>query len=261
VSVWAVVVAGGGGTRFGRAKQWELLGGRRVVDWAVEAARSVCDGVVLVVPAWAGRAGDDAPPRDGGASARVAGRSAGAPVCARADVVVAGGPTRAGSVRQGLSAVPGDAEIVVVHDAARPLASPTLFAAVVGAVRRGAAAAVPGVPVADTIKQVVSGKVASTLQREALVAVQTPQAFRADLLRAAHAGAGEATDDAALVEALGVEVVVVEGDPANLKLTYAHDLAAAEALLARGPSVVAARGSGTGAGPPGPLDAEPAAGG
>jgi 2-C-methyl-D-erythritol 4-phosphate cytidylyltransferase len=123
----------------------------------------------------------------------------------------------------------------VVHDAARPLAAPALFDAVIEAVTAGGAdGAVPGVPPSDTIKAVdASGHVTSTLDRATLVAVQTPQAFRAAALRRAHADApAGATDDAMLVEALGGTVRVVPGDPANLKITDPDDLAAAERLLA-----------------------------
>jgi 2-C-methyl-D-erythritol 4-phosphate cytidylyltransferase len=198
--VWAVVVAAGSGARFGAPKQYERLGDRRVLDWSLAAARSVADGVVLVV----------APERAGDPEAA-------------ADVVVAGGGTRSASVRAGLAAVPEGAAVVVVHDAARPGASPGLFAAVVAAVREGADAAVPGVPVVDTIKRVVDG-VVETLDRSQLVAVQTPQAFRATALRAAHAGGGEATDDGALVEAAGGRVVIVPGEPDNVKVTTPADL-------------------------------------
>jgi 2-C-methyl-D-erythritol 4-phosphate cytidylyltransferase len=112
-----------------------------------------------------------------------------------------------------------------VHDAARPFAAPALFEAVVAAVRAGADGAVPGIPVSDTIKRVVGGAVVATLDRDELVAVQTPQAFAAAALRRAHAdGAAEATDDAALVEATGGRVVVVPGDPANTKITLRADL-------------------------------------
>src|SRR5690606_39839167 len=176
--------------RFGGHKQYEPLAGRRVVDWSLEAARAAADGVVLVVAA--GRAGDAEP---------------------AADAVVAGADTRSGSVRAGLAAVPADAEVIVVHDGARPLADAALFRAVVDAVRAGADAAVPGVPVVDTLRARAGG----TVDRDGLVAVQTPQAFRAGPLRAAHAGEGEATDDASLVEAAGGKVVVVNGSPTNLK--------------------------------------------
>jgi 2-C-methyl-D-erythritol 4-phosphate cytidylyltransferase len=115
----------------------------------------------------------------------------------------------------------------VVHDGARPLAGAELFARVVDAVRGGADAAVPGVDVTDTLRHRSGGPV----DRGGLLAVQTPQAFRATALREAHAGEPDATDDASLVEAMGGKVVVVEGSPANLKITRPIDLAIAEALL------------------------------
>jgi 2-C-methyl-D-erythritol 4-phosphate cytidylyltransferase len=212
VSVWAVVVAAGAGERFGRPKQLELVGGRRVVDWAVSAARRWCEGVVVVVA-----------PHELGVDID------------GADAVVAGGRERSDSVRAGLAALPEGVEIVVVHDAARPAAPDGLFGAVIAAVRDGADGAVPGLPVTDTIKVVAhDGTVEQTLDRHRLVAVQTPQAFRVDALRGAHAGGGDATDDAALVEGRGGRVVVVAGDPANVKLTVPSDLAALDAALAGG---------------------------
>ena len=207
-SAWAVVVAAGSGTRFGAPKQYEMLGDRRVLDWAVDAARAVASGVVVVVPEAAA-----ATPEPG------------------ADVVVAGGATRSASVRAGLAAVPPDTEVVIVHDAARPLASAALFEAVVAAVTAGADGAVPGVPVTDTVKRVSAGFVVETPDRSALLAVQTPQGFRADMLRRAYARPAEllaaATDCASLVEAAGGSVAVVEGDTANLKVTTPDDLAEA----------------------------------
>lgn len=203
--MWTVVVAGGSGTRFGGAKQYLEVAGRRVVDWSVAAARTASDGVVVVVPA----ADVDEP-------------------IAGADAVVAGGPSRAESVRRGLAAVPDDARVVLVHDAARPAASAELFRAVVAAVEAGAEAVVPGVPVTDTLRHRDGG----TLDREAVVAVQTPQGFPAAVLRAAHARGGEATDDAGLVEAAGGTVAVVPGEPTNRKLTHPTDRAALEATLA-----------------------------
>jgi 2-C-methyl-D-erythritol 4-phosphate cytidylyltransferase len=138
-------------------------------------------------------------------------------------------------VRAGLAAVPADADVIAVHDAARPLAAPALYAAVVAAVRAGADGAIPGIPVADTLKRVDARGheqvIVGTVDRSALVAAQTPQAFRADVLRAAHASGDDATDDAALVEARGGKVVIVPGDPSNLKLTGPRDLAVAAALL------------------------------
>jgi 2-C-methyl-D-erythritol 4-phosphate cytidylyltransferase len=217
--VWSIVVAGGSGQRFGRLKQFSLLGGRPVLAWAVQACRPASAGVVLVVPA-----------TDGSGAADPHG----------ADAVVPGGATRADSVRCGLAAVPAEAEVIVVHDAARPLASPALFSAVIAAVTDGGAdGAVPGVPPSDTIKAVdESGRVTSTLDRATLVAVQTPQAFRATALRRAHAGPAPAgvTDDAMLIEALGGTVQVVPGEPGNLKITDPDDLGTAERLLAARPA-------------------------
>jgi 2-C-methyl-D-erythritol 4-phosphate cytidylyltransferase len=141
-----------------------------------------------------------------------------------------------------LSEVPADVPVVVVHDAVRPLARPRLFHDVVAAVGGEVAGALCGVPVVDTVKRVVGSgalvTVAGTLDRAELVAVQTPQAFRTDVLRRAHGTSGEATDDAALVEALGATVRVVPGDPDNVKVTTPADLVRAELLLAAGPEVL-----------------------
>jgi len=222
-SVWGIVVAGGSGTRFGGPKQFVSLAGRTVAERSVAACRSVCERVVLVVPAGAPDERDES---DG---------SPGAPAHG-ADVVVVGGPTRAASVRSGLAALGPDAAVVVVHDAARPLAQPALFEAVVGALGSGAAGAICAVAVSDTVKRVRRDArddvtVAETVDRSDLVAVQTPQAFVVDVLRRAHEHEPEATDDAALVEALGLRVAVVPGDPGNLKLTTPADLARAELLV------------------------------
>jgi 2-C-methyl-D-erythritol 4-phosphate cytidylyltransferase len=202
---WTVVVGGGGGSRFGALKQYAALGGARVIDLAVAAARSASDGVVVVVP----------------------------PVDAGREGAIAGGATRSESVRRGLATVPPEVTIVCVHDAVRPLATPALFTAVIDAVRGGADAAVPAVPVTDTIKVVGPDRaVASTPDRSTLVAVQTPQAFRAEALRAAYAGdlAG-ATDCASLVERRGGRVRVVEGSRALVKVTTPHDLDVVARLL------------------------------
>lgn len=207
MSVWAIVVAAGSGSRFGAPKQFARLRGAPVVERAVAVAASVCDHVVVVLPGgheWHGGEGA---------------------------VAVTGGDSRAASVRSGLAAVPGDADVIVVHDAARPLAGPELFRRVIDAVAGGADAAVPGIPVPDTLKRVEGDRVVETVSRDHLVAVQTPQAFRADVLRLAHADGGEATDDAGLVEEAGGAVVVVPGDPRNLKLTTALDLELAAGLL------------------------------
>jgi 2-C-methyl-D-erythritol 4-phosphate cytidylyltransferase len=134
-------------------------------------------------------------------------------------------------VRAGLEAVPDDTAIIVVHDAARPLATRALFVSVIDAVRAGADGAIPVLPIADTVKRVDGNVVMGTVPRDDLVVVQTPQAFRAEALRAAHADSGVGTDDAALVEAVGGKVVAVAGDPRNVKLTVAYDLELVRAML------------------------------
>jgi 2-C-methyl-D-erythritol 4-phosphate cytidylyltransferase len=216
------VVAGGSGRRFGGRKQFLPLAGQPVASWSVRAARAVADGVVLVVPRTDGATGDGVVPPPGATGDAAYG----------ADTVVAGGASRADSVRAGLAAVPADTSVVVVHDAARPLAGPDLFAAVVAAVREGDVdGAVPVVPVADTLKRVRGARVVATIDRDDLVAIQTPQAFAADALRSAHADGADATDDAGLLEAAGLAVGTVPGDPRNFKLTRPEDLVLAEALL------------------------------
>jgi 2-C-methyl-D-erythritol 4-phosphate cytidylyltransferase len=198
--VWTIVVGGGTGERFGSAKQYERIGDVRLIDMARAAAGACSDGVVVVVPA------DDAERECG----------------------IAGGATRSASVRNGLAVVPADADVICVHDAVRPLATALLFRAVIDAVLAGADGAVPGVPVTDTIKIVERHgqqvTVASTPTRESLIAVQTPQAFRAEILRVAHASGGEATDDSTLVELVGGRVVVVPSEATNRKITDREDL-------------------------------------
>jgi 2-C-methyl-D-erythritol 4-phosphate cytidylyltransferase len=209
---WTIVCAGGAGHRFGTAKQYVELGDRRLIDHAVANALEASDGVVVCVPA-----GDVDELAASFADPNVH--------------VIAGGVLRSDSVRCGLAAVPADVDVIVVHDAARPLAPPSLFEAVVAAINDGADAAVPGLPVPDTVKRVQGDAVIETLDRSELVLVQTPQAFRADALRAAHVGNPDATDDAALVEQGGGKVVVVPGNPAANKVTAPDDLAAMQRWL------------------------------
>lgn len=202
--VWTIVVAAGSAQRFGRPKQYETVGELRIIDYSVATARRAGDGVVVVVPA----------------------------ADAAAEGGVAGGATRSESVRNGLMEVPADATIICVHDAARPFAGIELYDAVIAAVVAGADGAVPGIAVTDTIKIVDGGgRVVSTPDRSLLRAVQTPQAFRASVLRAAHAGGTDGTDDAALVEAIGGTVTVVAGAEDNRKITYPEDLSWARARV------------------------------
>ena len=207
VTVWGIVVAGGRGNRFGAAKQFARLGGATVLERSIATTARLCDGVVVALPPESGW--QPQPPV----------------------VAVAGGETRADSVRAGLAAVPADAEIIVVHDAARPLASPLLFAAVIAAVRAGADAAVPGLAVSDTLKRVEGERVIETVPRDGLVVVQTPQAFRAEALRRAHARGDEGSDDAVLVERSGGVVRIVPGESRNLKITVPGDLEVAASLI------------------------------
>lgn len=207
MTTWAIVVAAGGGTRFGAAKQFARLGGATVLDRSLRAALRVVDGAVVVLPP-----GAPWTPPDGVLTAL-------------------GGTTRSESVRAGLARVPADATIVVVHDAARPLASPALFKAVIGAVRAGADAAVPALAVGDTLKRHEPNGVVTTVDRDGLHAAQTPQAFAAAALRAAHAGEPDGTDDAMLVEVAGGAVVLVPGERRNFKITVADDLEIAAALV------------------------------
>jgi 2-C-methyl-D-erythritol 4-phosphate cytidylyltransferase len=151
---------------------------------------------------------------------------------------VAGGATRQESVARALSSLPAEVDVVLVHDAARPLVPPELVDMVARGVRDGADAVVPGLPVTDTIKRVgPDGSVDATMDRGSLRAIQTPQGFRRSVLEKAHADADpsvlDASDDAGLVEMLGVAVLVVPGDEEGFKVTRPLDLVLAEAVLAR----------------------------
>jgi 2-C-methyl-D-erythritol 4-phosphate cytidylyltransferase len=202
VSVWAVLVAAGAGTRFGGHKQLTLLGDRPLWQWSLAALHDAgLDDVVVVGPVPGG---------------------------------IPGGPRRRDSVAVGLAQIPPSAEHVVVHDAARPLAGPELVRRVVERLLLDDAdGVIPVMPVTDTLKRVEDHTVVATVDRERLMAVQTPQGFRARSLRQAHDEIeGDATDDAALIEAWGGTVVTVAGDAHNLKVTFSDDLAVAQAYQA-----------------------------
>ena len=225
MSAWAVVVAAGEGARFGKAKAFVGLAGVPMIAHSLIVLAKVpaIEGVVLVV--------SKAQLDEGLALVE-------ATVPAIAVEVVAGGSTRQESVRAGLAAVPSKARSVVVHDAARPLVTAALVESSLAALG-DAAGAVVAVPAHDTLKREDGGSVKETVPRDGLWRAQTPQAFRADVLRAAHERAAadgvDLTDDAALVERIGERVVIVPGDERNMKVTTPEDLTIAEALLsARG---------------------------
>lgn len=200
MSIWGIVPAGGSGTRFGARKQYLDLGGRSLLDRAIECLAEVCDGVVVAVPA-----GDVVPVPPG-------------------VLTVVGGDTRLDSVRAALASVPSDAEIVVVHGPSHPLAEPSLAVAVVDAVRAGAAAAVPGLPVLDALKRVAAGAVVATVPKQDVVLAQTPQAFSARIFRELHDGRPDVAEDSELVERAGGRVAVVPGRPENLHIATPADL-------------------------------------
>ncbi len=222
-STWAIVVAGGDGSRLGadRPKAFVGLGGRPLLAHSIDLLEDhpAVDRIVLVVPAeW-----------EEPATLLSDELAAGKVVAA-----VPGGETRALSVAAGLDVVADDAEAILVHDAARPFATAELIDRLLEALATHAGA-VPAVAVTDTVKRVEGGRVAETLDRSELRAVQTPQAFRAEALRRAYAApAGalrDATDCASLVEAAGLEVAVVPGEGGNMKITSPEDLARAEERL------------------------------
>jgi len=214
MSVWAVLAAAGRGERLGedRPKAFANLRGRPLLAESLERleASGWVDAIVIVAPP-----GWEEP------AILLAEELA----CSKVVACVAGGETRAESVRAGAAEVNEDAAVIIVHDAARPALAEEVLERVLTALNEGWDGAVPALPLADTIKRVRGGQVVETLAREELAAAQTPQAFLAPVLLDALAGdlAG-ATDCAALVEARGGRVTTVPGDPRLLKVTDAADL-------------------------------------
>ena len=219
MSVWAILVAAGRGERLGldHPKAFAKLGEDPLL---AEPLRRLdesewVDAIVVVVPV-----GWEEP-------AILLAEEVG---CGKVNAAVAGGAERADSVRAGLAEVPADAVAVLVHDAARPLVSDEVIGRVLAPLAEGWDGAVPGLPVADTLKRVDGdGRVLETAGRDAVYAVQTPQAFPADVLRRALAAGDHTSDCAGSVEAIGGRVKVVPGDPRLLKVTTAEDLARIEA--------------------------------
>lgn len=217
MSVWAILVAAGRGERLGldRPKAFANLGDEPLLAEPLRRL-DACPwvvGIVLVAPP-----GWEEP-------AILLAEEEG---CGKVRACVTGGETRSDSVRAGLAEVPADALVVLVHDAARPLVSDEVVERVLAPLSEGWDGAVPGLPVGDTLKRVgVDRGVEETVARDALWAVQTPQAFVADALRRAYSAAStawRATDCAGLVEATGGRVMVVDGDPRLLKVTSPSDL-------------------------------------
>jgi 2-C-methyl-D-erythritol 4-phosphate cytidylyltransferase len=219
----AVIVAAGRGERLGhnRPKAFVPLAGRALLEYALDALQAVPEVVEIIVALPGDHLGD-------------------APPGVRA---VAGGVVRSQSVAHGLAAAQTNAESVIVHDAARPLATPDLFRRALAELEStGADAVIAAAPVTDTIKQAAGDghTVAATLERDRLWAVQTPQVFRRAALERAlaadEAELAQATDDAWLVERQGGTVRLLRSSPRNLKITTPLDLQVAELLLAEGTS-------------------------
>lgn len=194
--VWAIVLAGGASRRYGeRPKQFETVGGVRMVDRTVAAARRTCDHVALVLPP--GHVWDGEP----------------------VDTLAVGGDHQSESLRSGLATLPVDAAIAVIADPAHPLASDALFTAVIDAVRAGADGAVPVVPILEVIQRVHDGRVVDTVPKTDLVITQSPHAFRVPVLRAAHADRPRPPENSSLLVGLGHRVVTVPGEAGNLHVT------------------------------------------
>jgi 2-C-methyl-D-erythritol 4-phosphate cytidylyltransferase len=219
VSVWAVLAAAGSGERLGtdRPKAFVRLGGQPLLAESL-ARLDASDWIDAIVVA--------APPGWEEPSILLAEELG----CSKVSACVAGGATRAESVRHGVGEVPDDAAAIVVHDAARPLVDDAVVGRVLTALNEGWDGAVPALALADTIKRVDGDRVVETLPRDELRAVQTPQAFVADVLRRALHGS-HWTDCASAVEAAGGRVKAVEGDARLLKITDAADLERVAALL------------------------------
>jgi 2-C-methyl-D-erythritol 4-phosphate cytidylyltransferase len=222
VSVWAIVAAGGRGERLGldRPKAFAKLKGRPLLAESLERldGSDWIDEIVVAVPE-----GWEEP-------AVLLAEELG---CSKVSACVTGGRTRADSVRLAFAEVPEEAMVVLVHDAARPLLPPEVIERVLVALSEGWDAVVPGLPIPDTVKRVERDAVVETLDRDGLVAVQTPQAVVATVFRdAIGAAAAPASDCAALVERAGGRVKVVPGDPRLLKVTALADLERLERLLA-----------------------------
>ncbi len=222
----SVVPAAGRGTRLGLNLPKALIpiAGKPMIVWTITALEQtpVVDAIVIVAPSEF--IGEFEHLRSENKWRKVV-------------AIVAGGNDRQQSVWNGLQVMPSETEWVIVHDAARPLVKPSLIVSVWEAAQEIGTAAIAALPCSDTVKRTLDGVlIAETLDREQIWLAQTPQVFAADLLKEAHEQALKdgcsATDDAMLVERLGVPIRLVLGDPTNIKITHPVDLALAEALIA-----------------------------
>jgi 2-C-methyl-D-erythritol 4-phosphate cytidylyltransferase len=223
-ATWALIAAAGSGERLGidRPKAFAALGGRPLLAESIERLDR-CELVDAIVVA--------APPGWEEPAILLAEELAASKVVA----CVPGGATRAESVAIAFAEVPDDALVVVIHDAARPLLDVALLERLLVPLGQGFDGAVPVLPVADTLKRVDGAVVAETVDRQGLVAAQTPQAFLVSTFRrAVERACGEATDCASLVERVGGRVAIVEGDPRLVKVTTSDDLTLVELVLAAG---------------------------
>jgi 2-C-methyl-D-erythritol 4-phosphate cytidylyltransferase len=223
VEVCAIVAAAGAGTRLGMGSKALLsLNGKTLVARAVELFDALEEIGRIVVVAPAGRE-------------ELVRRQLEALAPTKPVLVCPGGDTRQQSVRAGLAAL-GSCDYVLIHDAARPLASPALVRRVLAAAMESGAA-IPGLPPRDAVKRVEGGRLVESMDRSRLVLVQTPQGFQFQLLERAHFEAADAglsgDDDGQLVAAAGHPVAVVEGEPTNIKLTTEEDLQLLDAILRR----------------------------
>jgi 2-C-methyl-D-erythritol 4-phosphate cytidylyltransferase len=226
VKTIAIIVAGGKGKRMGRPKQFLKIAGRPMLAWTLEAFQKaeIIDGIILVIA------------KEQMATARRLRFS-------KILKVIAGGRERQDSVKNGLAALPEDCEIVAIHDGARPAVTEEIITRAVVAAREYGAVVI-GVPVKDTIKRIesrkprlpagrlkVENRIVETVKRDALWQAQTPQVFKKDIILQAYENDAVVTDDAMLVERLGIPVIMVMGSYLNLKVTTQEDLKIMEGLL------------------------------
>ncbi|MCX7973046.1 MAG: 2-C-methyl-D-erythritol 4-phosphate cytidylyltransferase [Candidatus Aminicenantes bacterium] len=215
--VAVIIAAAGEGRRFGQPKQFALLAGRPVVHWAIEAfaLHPLVNEIIVVFP-------------DETQAETIKLK------WPKVKAVVKGGKERQDSVARGLAAVSPEGEIILIHDGVRPLVKADLITRIIEATLKEGAA-VPAIPIEDTVKQIEGDRIVQTIDREKLLRVQTPQGFKRELLEAAFLQAQKdnfcGSDEASLVERIGGQIKIVIGDKFNLKITCPEDLKIAEVWL------------------------------